>query len=191
MNNEAAIASAKGLISNPVLACDVLSHDLLVEIGNIARTKGHLELKKDEGAGKQAESYNCRLEHAPFLLPIVFSAYHHILGTYGFDVSLDLTQQFLLNEYTGPSGEYPWHWDMSSQLMSDLKVTYIINASVDKYEGGHFHLAHGNLNSTHVPHLDKPGSGILFRANTLHKVDPVISGKRRSLVFFFEGPSWR
>jgi hypothetical protein len=191
MDDISILATAKTIQQTHAVMQDILPYDALVELGNIAHEKGVLETDDNKCNGKQAESYHCSIEHAPFLYPVVVHAYQHIVQKYGFDIDLQLTQDFLLNEYTGPSGEYPWHCDMTSELTSDVKMSCIINASVDKYEGGKFHLAEFGLQNTHMSFLEEPGTGIIFRANTLHKVDPVTSGKRRSLVFFFSGPSWR
>ena len=93
------------------------------------------------------------------------------------------------NTYS-PGGQYDWHRDISPQsLKYDFKMTFIINLSDEKFEGGEFNLNFGDPQV--IEELDKPGSMILFPSYTLHKVNPIITGCRKTLTIFIEGPPFR
>ena len=105
---------------------------------------------------------------------------------------MDMPKFAVYNIYE-PGGFYPWHIDVSppQEVFSDIKMTMVINASVKPYEDGDFHVAFDKVEDTHVKFMDEPGSAILFRSQSLHRVAPVTSGERRSLTLFFSGPRWR
>ena len=93
------------------------------------------------------------------------------------------------NTYS-PGGQYDWHGDVSGEnLKFDFKMTFIINLSDEKFEGGEFSLNGGDPQV--IEDLNKPGSMILFPSYTLHKVNPIITGCRKTLTIFIEGPPFR
>ena len=72
----------------------------------------------------------------------------------------------------------------------DIKFTVLINVSEEKYSGGKFKLMHGGK-PEHVKELDEPGNMIMFRSYTLHKVEPVTKGERKTLTLFLTGPNFK
>jgi len=96
-------------------------------------------------------------------------------------------QTVVLNEYDSKiKGEYDWHFDGSNNYHSDVKLTVLINASLEKYEGGKFYLF-DNI-PTHVEALDTPGNVVIIRSHLHHKVEPVTKGKEHSISLWYSGP---
>jgi PKHD-type hydroxylase len=87
-------------------------------------------------------------------------------------------------------GEYGWHVDATSHgAPTDVKLTVIINASTEKYEGGNFNLfRHGIVDAVE---FNEPGSMICFPSYIPHRVLPVTSGVRRSISYWIHGPKFR
>ncbi len=97
----------------------------------------------------------------------------------------------ILNEYDSKYlGEYNWHKDHSNNFVYDIKLTVLINVSLEDYEGGKFYLFTSG-GEEHVKEFDKPGSMIIFKSDQVHKVTPVTKGKRHSITMFYSGPRWQ
>lgn len=94
----------------------------------------------------------------------------------------------IYNEYYADvNGKYDWHIDCSNHPKWDIKMTFIINLS-ESFTGGEFQLYSGQEPNT-ITEFSEPGSMILFKSYTMHRVTPVTSGARRTLTFFFSGPA--
>jgi len=86
---------------------------------------------------------------------------------------------------------YDYHIDsVSDDQKNSNKGTILINLSEEKYTGGRF-LIWFNGQEIHIPHLDIPGNIIYLKPHIFHKVEPVLSGVRKSLSIFLTGPKWR
>jgi len=99
-------------------------------------------------------------------------------------------------------GKYDWHIDEEARvekmgvnnqyLMRKLSMTIWLN-DPDEYEGGEFDIEsegpHLSLRY-HTLKLNK-GSIVIFPSNKWHRVRPVTSGVRKSLVTWFRGPPFR
>ena len=93
---------------------------------------------------------------------------------------------FNYNVY-GLNGEYGWHIDAYNEdIPSDIKLTCLLNLSEESYEGGEFR----TINQNRKIEFD---SGVTLITNSLiaHKVTPVTKGKRITLTYWANGPSWR
>ena len=109
---------------------------------------------------------------------------------YGVELNGRLMHQF--SEYKGEDdGFIGWHSDVTipHRNYSDRKLTCVTMLSdKSEYEGGTLKLQYG-----HEPielTLEK-GQAIMFPSYILHKVEPVTSGMRRTLVTWAHGPHWR
>lgn len=105
---------------------------------------------------------------------------------FGFDISGNLGYQF--TEYALDEG-YDWHTDNNyfTSEPFDRKLSLVIPLShPDEYNGGQLLF---DLKSQ----PDTPGMGdmIVFPSFLRHKVEPVTSGQRFSLVTWFVGPQFR
>jgi len=91
------------------------------------------------------------------------------------------------------NGKYDWHCDTfwGNPTPYDRKISVVIQLSdPSEYEGGDFEV------DNHHPQLPKEeirakGTVIVFPSFLHHRVTPVTSGVRRSLVSWIEGPKFR
>lgn len=90
-------------------------------------------------------------------------------------------------EYRSPGGHYTWHNDLGTGLFSARKLSMTIQLSdADEYEGGELELM---VSSEPAP--KEIGSLIVFPSYLEHRVKPVTSGLRRSLVGWVSGPAFK
>lgn len=109
---------------------------------------------------------------------------------FGFDLYDEYPGIIHLNEYSGSNNEYPFHRDsFPLGTMCDIKLTAILNLSLDKFEGGDFEFFYGE--NVKVNEIRTAGSFIVFPSNTYHRVTPVTDGKRITLSAWFLGPTWK
>lgn len=99
-----------------------------------------------------------------------------------------LTDDIQYTEYLGDEeGFYDWHLDLGPDELSLRKVSLVVLLSdPSEYEGGELQLKRGK-DEISVPN-DK-GNVILFPSYILHRVTPVTSGLRKSLVLWGGGES--
>lgn len=89
-------------------------------------------------------------------------------------------------------GHYDWHHDIdwTDNKAFDRKLSVVIQLTEGpSYEGGN--LEFDEVPNPHTFQLRKQGSVIVFPSYLRHRVTPVTSGVRHSLVAWFEGPRWR
>jgi PKHD-type hydroxylase len=95
------------------------------------------------------------------------------------------------SEYTadkegGKNGQYDWHMDFSGGPSSTRKLSMSIQLSdSSEYEGGDLELMmHRNI----IKAPRDKGTVIFFPSYITHRVTPITSGTRHSLVSWFHGP---
>ena len=95
-------------------------------------------------------------------------------------------------------GKYDWHVDQGSKMI--LKVGSIRKISMtlfmnnpDEYEGGEFDLElfQPDKKPRYETFKLKKGSAIFFQSDVWHRVRPVSSGERKSLVAWYSGPTFK
>jgi PKHD-type hydroxylase len=92
-------------------------------------------------------------------------------------------------EYRGGGGHYDWHIDIGPGSISHRKVSVIVQLSdPSEYSGGILELNLGG-NITAIPQVK--GSVIVFPSYLLHRVTPVTSGLRKSLVLWAGGEHYK
>ena len=97
-------------------------------------------------------------------------------------------------EYNGKGSHYDWHTDCCEcrhlpGFVRKLSVSLLLS-SPDEYEGGELQIkypGHQGID-TLKPEL---GQAIIFPSQALHRVKPLESGKRISLVGWYGGPPFR
>jgi len=109
----------------------------------------------------------------------------------------DLTQwsdQIQYTEYNGKGTHYKWHADsahssLSPMLVRKLSISLLLSPP-DDYEGGEFQLLSSDSKEmkTFKPEM---GQAIIFPSYLTHRVRPLKSGHRVSLVGWFGGPPFR
>ena len=88
-------------------------------------------------------------------------------------------------------GEYAYHTDANfDNPASDIKLTGILNLSMEEYTGGKLYLNPFG-NSFEVSELSQPGTMVIFPSFFLHKVSAVLTGERISLVAWGNGPKFQ
>ena len=105
------------------------------------------------------------------------------------DVSKKAEVQF--TEYhANRGGHYDWHqdvhWNGQSDFDRKLSVTVQLSEAND-YEGGNVEFDEVKTNAD----FQSKGTVLVFPSNQRHRVLPVTSGTRQSLVAWFLGPRWR
>lgn len=96
----------------------------------------------------------------------------------GFETAVQLT------EYES-GGHYTWHQDIGSGQSGLRKLSVSVQLTApDTYEGGGLEL-HATQKPVNMPR--HRGTIVIFPSYTLHRVTPMSSGKRRSLVAWIGG----
>ena len=110
-------------------------------------------------------------------------------NNYGYHIDQNLlTNRVLFNDYC-EADNYDWHQDGSNDKRFDYKFTVLINTSLESYEGGELQLfRQGGIKT--VKELNTQGSVVMFRSDIPHRVTAITKGKRSSLVYWKEGPSF-
>ena len=92
---------------------------------------------------------------------------------------------FQYTEYEAPGEHYTWHMDYGNGYMSQRKLSICVQLSnPDDYEGGELHMFYKH--DVEVAQKTR-GTAIVFPSFTMHKVTPVTSGLRKSLVSWVSG----
>lgn len=96
-------------------------------------------------------------------------------------------------EYSGKSkGKYDFHMDMGLGEGHDQSVHRKLSAVLllnDRFKGGKFQMT---SNGTNIIEAEmRPGTLIVFPSFMLHRVTPVTSGCRKTLVAWVLGPKFR
>ena len=95
-------------------------------------------------------------------------------------------------------GKYDWHVDQGSKMLlkggsiRKISMTLFMN-NPDEYEGGEFDLElfHPQKQPRYETFKLKKGSAIFFQSDVWHRVRPVSSGVRKSLVAWYSGPTFK
>jgi PKHD-type hydroxylase len=118
---------------------------------------------------------------------------------YGFELyGYDVLQYTV---YDGDdNGHYDWHSDLlygldlgetlHSSITRKMTMVMLLNESGKDFTGGEFQINVGRESEAKTFDIEK-GSVILFPSFVLHRVKPVLSGVRKSLVIWVEGPKFR
>ena len=94
--------------------------------------------------------------------------------------------------YDGKGSNYSWHEDTALSAYNQnevrkLSISLLLSDPED-YEGGELQLLSArNMTSYRAP----KGTAVIFPSPTVHRVRPLKSGIRRSLVGWYGGPGWR
>jgi PKHD-type hydroxylase len=111
------------------------------------------------------------------------------INAFNVDVKNQVEIQF--TEYTAEqSDHYDWHHDVhwSGETDFDRKISITLQLSDPKeYDGGDFEFDEINTNAD----FKTKGTLLIFPSYLRHRVLPVTSGVRRSLVAWFWGPKWK
>ena len=120
------------------------------------------------------------------LNPFILEARQIMDVDVGFDAEIQFTEY-----HATEGGKYDWHHDVdwNNEGETDRKLSLTVQLSdPSDYEGGDFEFAEVEQ----LPDFAKQqGTVMVFPSFYAHRVTPVTSGVRRSLVAWFSGPKWR
>ena len=123
----------------------------------------------------------------------VFDTLAHVAASlnaryFGFELTGFGEHIQLTNYHEARQGTYVWHQDFGSSGPS-RKLSMVVQLSdPSEYEGGGFEFA-----ECQTPDASSrlKGTVLVFPSYLQHRVLPVTSGTRKSLVAWFEGPRWK
>ena len=171
---------------------NILNQDQINQINLICKQHYNPSYKDDpaENSVKTADITHIRWQ---FLKPSMQHVLDIWLETNKFEFGFNLIQStdldvWNVNSYDSKnSGEYGFHYDGSNSPVYDIKLTGIVNISDEPYEGGEF-IAYHDDEFKEISEIKIPGSSILLRHGTMHKVNPVTKGTRKTLSYWLAGP---
>lgn len=116
---------------------------------------------------------------------------------YGFDLS-GFGEDLQFTTYDAPGAFYEWHVDGLAGGVSGRKLSMVVQLTdPDDYDGGALEFLEIVEDATpeeyaeHVARTSKRGTVVVFPAFEWHRIRPVTSGRRRSLVAWVSGPPFR
>lgn len=108
-------------------------------------------------------------------------------------VNVEPLAEIQYTEYVGSEGgHYGYHHDVdwSRNDNYDRKLSITVQLSCpSEYTGGEFQFT--EVENPPMDALKKRGSVLVFPSYLVHAVSPVTRGLRRSVVAWFEGPTWK
>ena len=115
------------------------------------------------------------------------------INAFGVDV-MNVAELQFTEYHATESGHYDWHQDVSWSAdgnfspNADRKISITVQLSdPSEYTGGDF-----EFDECPTPNDAKPkGTVLVFPSYLRHRVLPVTSGTRKSMVAWFYGPRWR
>ena len=109
---------------------------------------------------------------------------------YGFDL-IGFTEDLQFTEYAGHGAHYAWHQDGLDGELALRKLSIVVQLSPDTdYSGGNLELF-GLDDESWSQTTREQGTVVVFPSFEYHRVTPVVSGTRRSLVCWVGGPPFR
>ena len=108
-----------------------------------------------------------------------------------FNIEVGNKAEMQFTEYNSKQrGHYDWHHDVhwNGQADTDRKLSVTIQLSdTSEYEGGDFEFDEVKTTAD----FRSKGTVLVFPSYLRHRVLPLTSGTRRSLVAWFFGPRWK
>jgi PKHD-type hydroxylase len=127
------------------------------------------------------------------LAAVVASVNRH----YGFELTGG-GEELQFTTYRGPGGHYTWHQDGLDLGVERRKLAAVVQLSDPAdYRGGELEFLEVSedyddaARAAHVRRSGARGSVVVFPAFEYHRVRPVRSGTRHSLVWWVDGPPFR
>jgi PKHD-type hydroxylase len=118
----------------------------------------------------------------------------------GWNYEIAYAEDMQYTVYHGDNSHFQFHTDSGASKQDMVrKISCSIQLSdPSEYEGGDFMFLKQHwtgedniFTPVPIPDFTKRGSAIFFPSFTYHRVIPVTSGIRKSLVIWFSGPKWR
>lgn len=109
---------------------------------------------------------------------------------YGFDL-IGFTEDLQFTRYAGEGAHYSWHQDGLDGELALRKLSIVVQlSSADDYSGGDLELF--GIDDESWPETTRDqGTVVVFPSFEYHRVTPLVSGTRCSLVAWVGGPPFR
>ena len=195
-NNDAVMASRERTAGRRyfwVGGTPIFSPDQIAELKSIVDNDSAPALL--EGGGENIERPETRrtrvhwlnLQEYPWVYELIWTQANQANALFQFDV-LPMQDTIQLAVYdSSEQGHFEWHTDIvASDLTRKISITVPLNNG-DEFEGGELEFHVGAIQR--APQI--AGAPVMFPSWLLHRVTPVTSGKRYSLVAWIRGPGWR
>lgn len=125
------------------------------------------------------------------------SIYEHLaerckhINDYAYQYDLEgFTENFYYLKYDHYGSHFNYHFDAGPQTPKNRKLSFIVQLSdPSEHQGGNLEFLVGSERTVTVK--KEKGLLVAFPSHFLHRVTPLISGTRRSLVLFAGGPKFR
>lgn len=152
------------------------------------------EFDKAQTGGRGAQ--HKRNSTVRFLMPTgetdwVFRRMTDTIKTVNRFFEFDLTamnEGIQFTRYESPGGKYDWHADYGPGFVSRKLSVTVQLTDPDEYEGGELEL---NPTGDPITMERVRGRAYAFPSWTLHRVKPMVTGTRHSLVVWVGGPPFR
>lgn len=165
------------------------------EIDRITFLEPHIQFNSGK-VGQNADQKDIRDSDVAWLRPDqntswIFERIAGIVSRVNYDHFMYDIEGFDSIQYTkyAHNQHYTWHWDVSfgwENYQRKISVVMLLD-DPDDYEGGEFEICNnGNLDDIQSI-KPKKGDIVFFASWMPHRVKPVISGSRRSLVTWVQG----
>lgn len=111
-------------------------------------------------------------------------------NAFWFDIMHQISELQFTEYHASQNGKYDWHHDIdwTADHAYDRKLSMSVQLSdPNSYDGGEFEFSE----VTNPVNFKTRGSVLVFPSYLQHRVTPVTSGVRYSLVSWIRGPRWR
>lgn len=170
-------------------------------------SKEHLEESTTFGASKPEEVWKHRKSKVKFFCrdqntDWIFRRFNEVgelINNQFYNFNLNGYESFQYTVYYGnEQGRYDWHMDAMlggdknntlSQETRKLTMVLLLNEPGRDFTGGEFQINQGDQNAPQTLDICK-GRIIAFPSFLIHRVCPVLSGIRKSIVIWIEGPKF-
>lgn len=127
-----------------------------------------------------------------FIFTKILEKTNQVNKFYNFDL-VGVTEPIQFTSYNGEQKHhFDWHLDMGGGYFSRRKLSLVIQLSDENdYQGGELEIDIASRNKELIIGPKKRGSMIFFPSYLKHRVKPVISGHRYSLVSWISGHPFR
>lgn len=144
------------------------------------------------GAGKNVRDSSIKWLHPTDKYSWIYDTLIHYIqeanSIWKFDLHT-VIDDIQYTEYKGGGNHYDWHVDIGPGSISHRKVSVIVQLSdPSEYKGGELQINTGGQIKT-IPQVK--GSVTIFPSYLLHRVTPVTTGLRKSLVLWAGGGHYK
>lgn len=159
------------------------------EVIEICRNYPSNKLKDNPSLNKKVNTVIVELNKFDAKLDKLYRQAVHINQMwFGFKIYDQRPKGVNFNVYEKDLNEYPYHKDFNPHgTLSDLKLTVVLNLSIDEYEGGYLEFFNGG--DDRLDTFNSIGDLLIFPSFNFHRVTPVTRGTRMTLSTWLEGPN--